>query len=364
MLWGRAAGRCEFEGCNKLLSKSPVTQETVNIAQNAHIWAFSADGPRGHQGVPEATLNSIDNLTLVCHACHRKIDNAPNGGRYTATLLQAMKTTHEQRIECVTGVDPSKKSHVLLYGANIDVHSSPLNFQEAAAVIFPDHYPAEARPIALEIGKSSLGERDEHFWEMESQHLRTRFEQRVRARVVDGEIEHLSVFGLAPQPLLILFGTLLCDIVKAQVHQLQREPPGWGWPPAAAVQPFIIQRPTDFSGPPALVLSLSATVTADRIESVLGKECAIWQVRIREPHNDFVKSREQLAQFRACLRPLFDQIKAAHGQKALLHVFPAMPVSLAIEFGRVRMPKADMPWCIYDQLNSQGGFVPALTIGD
>jgi hypothetical protein len=27
------------------------------------------------------------------------------------------------------------------------------------------------------------------------------------------------------------------------------------------------------------------------------------------------------------------------------------------------MPKADMPWCIYDQLNDSGGFIHALTLG-
>ena len=37
-LWARAAGRCQFSGCNTLLYKSAVTQETVNLAQKAHIY--------------------------------------------------------------------------------------------------------------------------------------------------------------------------------------------------------------------------------------------------------------------------------------------------------------------------------------
>src|SRR5262249_25025860 len=47
-LWGRAAGRCEFAGCNKPLWKSSVTSERVNIAQKAHIYSFSEEGPRGN----------------------------------------------------------------------------------------------------------------------------------------------------------------------------------------------------------------------------------------------------------------------------------------------------------------------------
>ena len=46
-LWGRAAGRCQFSGCNRLLYKSSVTQESVNLAQKAHIYSFSEKGPRG-----------------------------------------------------------------------------------------------------------------------------------------------------------------------------------------------------------------------------------------------------------------------------------------------------------------------------
>ena len=46
-LWARAAGRCQFNGCNRILYKSPVTQERVNISEKAHIYSFSEDGPRG-----------------------------------------------------------------------------------------------------------------------------------------------------------------------------------------------------------------------------------------------------------------------------------------------------------------------------
>jgi hypothetical protein len=75
-----------------------------------------------------------------------------------------------------------------------------------------------------------------------------------------------------------------------------------------------------------------------------------------------MKSRRQKAEFRALVRTALDQIKTAHGQGKTLHVFPAMPVSLAVEAGRVRMPKADMPWIVYDQVNPRSGFVAALTI--
>ncbi|HEV2485598.1 MAG TPA: SAVED domain-containing protein [Terracidiphilus sp.] len=140
------------------------------------------------------------------------------------------------------------------------------------------------------------------------------------------------------------------------------EPQTWAWPSAAAFPDYVINEPSVKGGKAALVLSLSATIDPKRITSVIGEDASIWSITVPRPHNDLIKSREQLGQLRAILRRMFDQIKVAHGQHEALHVFPAAPVSACVEFGRVRMPKADMPWQIYDQVNSLGGFVSALTI--
>jgi hypothetical protein len=61
---------------------------------------------------------------------------------------------------------------------------------------------------------------------------------------------------------------------------------------------------------------------------------------------------------------VYNKIKAVHGQNTALHLFPVMPISLAIETGRVWMPKADMPLIIYDQnsANESKGFEKTITI--
>ncbi len=46
-LWGKSAGRCQFNGCNRPLYQSPITLEQVNISEAAHIYSFSKDGTRG-----------------------------------------------------------------------------------------------------------------------------------------------------------------------------------------------------------------------------------------------------------------------------------------------------------------------------
>ncbi len=103
-LWALAAGRCEFHGCNRPVFKSPVTQEHVNILEKAHIYSFAEKGPRGHGPLKKNQINDISNLMLVCHDCHKKIDQDKKGIRYSAKLLQTWKQEHEKRIAIVTGV--------------------------------------------------------------------------------------------------------------------------------------------------------------------------------------------------------------------------------------------------------------------
>jgi len=364
MLWGRAAGRCEFEGCNQELYKSRVTQEPVNVAQKAHVYAFSAAGPRGNRATARQSLNGIENLMLVCGGCHTNVDRNWTEKRYTASMVLKWKRAHEQRIARVTDIGPDKRSHILLFHTNIGDHRAPVHYREAADAIFPRHYPAEDHAIEIGYRNSPLSEETKAlFWEAECHSLDANYAE-VRRRIDSGDIARLSVFAIAPQPLLIRLGTLLGDIVPADVYQLHREPRStWKWPERAETTiAFEVRRPATTTGPPALVLALSATVTADRITSVVGPEAAIWMVTVSVPNKEIVKSPNQLSEIRALFRQLFDEIKAVHGQTALLHVFPAMPVSLAVELGRARSPKADMPWRVYDQVNALGGFVPALDI--
>lgn len=360
-LWGRAAARCEFDGHNLPLSRSPVTQETVNLADRAHIYSFSEGGPRGNEGVSDEELNAPDNLILVCGGCHRLIDQDKAGVKYSAGLLQAWKLQHERRVELVTGIHPDKKSRVVTYGANVGELSAPLSAPATMPALFPDRYPASPVPIQLGMVNSAWRDRSDAFWPIEEGNLVAQYTEKLKPGLATGNITHMSVFAFAPQPLLMRLGTLLSDVPAVDVYPLLREPKGWGWGDGSRLR-FKARPPVAHHPTPALVLSLSATITHDRITSVLGPDVAIWELTIPNPNNDAIRKRDHLQALRQKLRFLFDRIKAFHGQSTLLHVFPAMSVASAVEFGRVRMPKADMPWLIYDQINERGGFVPALRI--
>lgn len=362
LLWGRAAGRCQFENCNRILSRVPATQATRNIAEKAHIYAFSRGGPRADGAWPAKLLNNVENLLLVCHDCHVNIDKGDGPERYTAAVLMEMKRRHEQRIEIATGIAPNLSSHVLTYGTFVGAHQALPTFDDAAAALFPARVPAAATIIELGRRSGSQRDHDDAFWLEQRRELAYEFERQVRAPLARGDITHLSIFALAPQPLLIQLGILLGDITPADTFQRHREPPGWAWPPEGTPVPFEVSGPARGDGTPALVLAVSATVTSDRIARVLGDDAAVWTITVANPHNDLVKAREVLSAFRTEVRTVLDRMKAQHGHTTPIHVFPALPVSLAIELGRARMPKADAPWVVYDEQQSRGGFVPAFTL--
>lgn len=363
LLWGRAGGRCEFKGCNKPVWKNPLTQESVNIAQAAHIYAFSAKGPRGNEGIDPSDLNAFSNLMLTCHACHKTIDEG-DGGPYTVELLQQWKSAHEERVERVTGIDPDHQSNVVLYGKGIGEVDSPLRFDRAAKAMFPERYPAEDRAIELAIGTTDWTERDSEFWRIEDEDLQRKYGRLLRERLASGEVSLLSVFAQAPMPLLVRLGSLLTDIRDVEVFQLHRNPKGWSWPAEAKNIELRVEKPTSFDGAPALVIALSATITDDRIERVLGADSSIWRLTIPEPTQECIRSRADLNEFYLTALKLMDEIKASHGHDAVLSIFPAAPVSTMVELGKARQPKADMDWVIYDEVKSLGGFVEAIRIGD
>jgi hypothetical protein len=361
LLWGVSAGRCEFEGCNRPLWKNDLTQDVRSLGDKAHIRAFSPSGPRRDNGTDTGGLNEIANLMLLCLPCHRTIDSADGPAKFTDERLRAMKAAHEARISAACDVDASRISHVLEYATHVGAHHALPAFSDASvALLGQRRYPASTvLDLSTRDGADSAVDLD--FWAREAKRLEQQFDRQVRQPLERGEIEHISVFALAPQPLLIKLGTLLGDISPVDVYQRHREPPAWEWPNEAEPLAFQVTEPQGGARQAALVLSVSATVLRNRIERVLGSDVDIWSVAIPTPSNDAVRLRTTLSEFRSTLRHLLDRIKTVHGHSRPLHIFPAIPVSLAVELGRIRMPKADTPWIIYDEQQSRGGFVRALT---
>ena len=360
-LWVDAGGRCQYAGCNKPLWRDDLTMARMNASYIAHIIADSPDGPRGDSDLSPKLAADLSNLMLMCDAHHRLIDREDVAG-HPVDRLRKMKSEHEARIEQLTSLQKDRKSHVILYGANIGDHRAQLSTARAFRAMLPEWYPADTLTIQLGLGNSPFKDGEDFTWAMERESLGRQFAELVRPRL-GGDGHHFSVFALAPQPLLMELGRLLCDIPAAEVYQLHREPQDWQWLAAPAKQDYSVHRPQTRHKCVALNLSLSATIAEARIADVLKRDHSVWTLTVEAPGNDYLRSRQQLQAFRERFRALLNEIKAAHGEDAILHVFPAVPVSVAVEVGRTWMPKADLPMRIYDQNRKKGGFVHAFDFG-
>lgn len=362
LLWVKSGGRCQYRGCNKSLYQDIITKRNFNQAYIAHIVADVPGGPRGDLVRSPLLTDDLGNLMLLCDTCHRRIDKDDVKG-HPELLLLKMKKEHEERIERVTAISADMKSHIITYKANIGLHTPPLNYSSISEYIYP-YYPATSSVIDLSLGNSTQRDKNESFWIAELENLETQFNEQLRPKFRKGKIEHLSIFAFAPMPLLIKLGSLINDIQKAEIHQPVRDPKTWSLSDDVQQIIYTIIEPQKTFPIVALNISLSATINNDRITSVLGNDCSIYTLTIADPFNDFLKSKKHLRDLSIEIRKLLNSIKSKYDAMTQLHVFPAMPIATAIEFGRIWMPKADMPLIIYDKNTANSGFFKAIEISN
>ncbi|WP_292029828.1 SAVED domain-containing protein [Brevundimonas sp. UBA2416] len=323
--------------------------------------ADSPDGPRGDEVRSALLAKRLDNLMLMCARHHKLIDvDAPDD--HPETLLVEMKAEHERRIVRNVAIRPDLASHVVRFSARIAENPALVSTREIFDAMRPHRHPASGETIDLELVGAAFRDHEPIYWDTQRLNLGRQFETAIRNRIERQDIRHLSVFALAPQPLLIELGRLLGDIVPAAIHQRHREPATWAWQDDQPALVLNVGEHASGAGPIALKLAVSADVDDARIRAVLGDDTAIWSITATGAHNDILRRPEDQANYRRLLRGLFNRIKAVHGQSTPIHVFPVLPASLAVETGRVWMPKADVPLRLYDQ-NGASGFAHAFDIG-
>src|SRR5690606_22049159 len=103
-LWGKAAGRCQYRGCNTPLWIDGLTKAEFNSSYLAHIIADKPNGPRGDAVLSPQLSKDISNIMLLCDVHHRLIDKKDVAG-HSIELLKEMKAEHEKRIALITAMD-------------------------------------------------------------------------------------------------------------------------------------------------------------------------------------------------------------------------------------------------------------------
>lgn len=361
LLAARAAGRCEYRGCNRVLTADELTRMAMNTSCFAHIVADSKDGPRGDPVRSPLLAKEIANLMLVCATHHKLIDVDDEAG-HPETLLLEFKGEHEERIARLTDIQGEHRTRIVIFGARIGDRPALPSVRAAQAAVLP-MYPADDG-TRIDLGQLGLRDDDPDFVGTAARIIRERVRELRTDQALRAAPEHISLFGLGPIALLMALGEALGNVGTVDVYNLRR--PGiWAWgeerPPESAV---VVERPAETAQRDvAIAFSVSGVVQEGEITTaVRERPFDPYRLRIEAPRLDAVVTREQLAELRDAWRALLQDIRRDHGAECIVHLFPAVPVALAVECGRALLPKSDPEIRIYDRQNHRGGFVHVLTL--
>ena len=84
---------------------------------------------------------------------------------------------------------------------------------------------------------------------------------------------------------------------------------------------------------------LSGTIHEEEVASTGPASFRSYVITHSRPRLEFLQSKEQLVLFTVEWRALLAEIRQFHGENAEVHLFPAIPCSVAVEIGRSLLPK-------------------------
>jgi len=102
---GRSGGCCNK--CRTQVFVENEFTEQARLGDDAHIWAYSDDGPRGNETGAPANRNDRSNLILLCKNCHAEVDQQPK--KFTPQVLSDLRDGHYKWVEDTLGSAPVHK---------------------------------------------------------------------------------------------------------------------------------------------------------------------------------------------------------------------------------------------------------------
>ncbi len=361
-LYVQAGGRCEFDGCNRYLLEHYPTETVGNFAEQAHIYSFKEDAARGRERGRPADINGLENLILLCPECHHLVDSV-RPDDYPVATLKKFKREHEDRIFALTGLSKHRDTVPLVLRGLIRGRSVDISDEEMQTAVAPNYLKRRQK---IEIDLTSVPDApDEAFWRTAATTIDHRVEQLYSLTSRPERTLRVSVFALAPIPLLVHLGSRLTDKMDVDLYQRHRDPETWSWKDGPGEARFTTHRLTGTKGGSvALLVNLSGKNPLDALPRDLGEQAAVYELTLdgQEPTPLFLNTPGDLERFTAQYIRVLATIRRAHPDLDRVHLFPAVPAPIAVTLGRARLPKVDPPLLVYDRDARAGGFVPTLEI--
>jgi hypothetical protein len=363
LLCVRAGGRCEFDGCNKYLFRHHLTHAEENFSQMAHIVAFKLDGPRGRSGRRPKKINNVANLMLLCAECHHLIDRNPE--EYSRETLEKYKKDHEERILRLTAIKPDSKTTVVQLKSRIGAQTVAIPAPEIHRAVSP-LYPQDPQGFLIDL--TSIDGQDDAFYQAATRTIRKRIERLYEPGMEVDQTRHISLFALAPIPLLVYLGSQLSNKVTVDPYQRHRDTEDWVWKTDSEPVEYVFHKLRKGTNPScvALVLSLSGVIKLSELPRQIDEKFFIYEITLAKgtPRPSFLRMREDLAHFKGAYEEARSSIRRDHSGLVALHLFPAVPAPVAVLCGRELLPKVDPALIVYDNDKSSGGFQQILRVNE
>lgn len=361
-LYVRAGGRCEFDGCNTHLLEHHVTNAEGNFAEMAHIWAFSPGGPRGADDDRGDQIHSLDNLMLLCPACHKLVDDHPD--EYPVAVLRRHKKAHEDRVFQLTDTRPDRHTVALVCRAKVAGQTVTMSVPEMQAAAAPRYV---LKRDVVDIDLTAYPEpASEEEWSLPARAIDKEVATLYSRRYEAGPLNHVSVFALAPIPLLMHLGSRLSNKVPTSLFQRHRDTDDWKWKESNDALDYdstIVREGADPKSV-AAVVSLSGRITGADLPASVDGRFTVYELSLsgREPEPGFLTTEASLRAFRDEFRRFMREVTARHPGLEIIHLFPAVPASVAVAMGMDLFPKRDPALCVYDFRKAESGFVRTMEI--
>ncbi|WP_046180580.1 SAVED domain-containing protein [Domibacillus tundrae] len=325
-LWVKSGGLCAK--CKKPLILNDI-EKKVSIGERAHIIGKGTgkNAPRREYaeeyGINEENIDSIENLMLMCSACHHTIDT--NVKAYPPDDLFEMKKRHEEWV--AKRLAQNNQAIAVLHKRknSIPVDSILLADEIDIALLDAVSLQDEMTDFSLEGWEQAKRDNEEFFKKI----LKTK-----------GQYPgtKLCIFSLSPIPLLIHLGKLISDTIGVVVYQFDRDTQQWCLEDKNPLGKRHIPKATLPAGKLnetlVVTIQVSGVIREEDVKQAIGSSnYDLLDISIDNPKLNSVLYKEDIEEIRKLFREKLYWLNN-HNRYNEIHLFYFGPAGLAVEIGR------------------------------
>lgn len=372
-LWTNAGGRCEYPGCNDYLLEDKLSGKDYNFGEMAHnVGRENTEGsPRGLNKLSIIKRSKAQNHLLLCARHHKLIDTGKFLDFYTVEELQSYKEDHENRIKYLTGLNDSRKSVVLRMMNRI--HKDPVSVSNEEIIEalwkcanrYPEYLLRTHNNLEIDLGDLP-DTRDRAYWKTATNRIDEVIEYQLKPQVRKF-INHISIFAIAPIPLMIYLGAKLGDKIRMDIYQKQfNAEEDWVWCKNSRKVFFKYDKIQEKqnNSKVAILISISGKISMKSLPKDVKENYTLYELKPKKfsPNRDLVQNKNTLLNFKKTYQELLRAIEYTHSTSKEILLFPAVPISLSIFCGRCLL-KAVSPMVVIYEIDIQSGkFQKAITL--